>query len=247
MKRTELNIMGMPITVEIRNSKYEIRKVDLGKDIGKVFEYFREVDEKYSPFKSTSEVGKLNRGEKVSDEMRDILRLAHDLKVETNGYFDIERPDGRIDPSGIVKGWAIKNAADILRKLKYKKFFVDAGGDAEIVGGPWKWGIRNPFNKSQIVKVLSLNNCGIATSGTYERGQHIYNPITKETEIPDIVSLTVIGLNIYEADKFSTPAFAMGKGGIKFIEKQKDLEGYMIDKDGVATMTSGFKRYETGR
>lgn len=231
--------MGMPITVQIDDRL----RTTTGRDIEKVFDYFHYVDEKYSPFKNTSEVGKLNRGEPVSDEMKVVLRLAHDLKVETDGYFDIVRPDGKIDPSGIVKGWAIKNAADILSKVGYRKFFVDAGGDAEIVGGPWKWGIRNPFNKSEIVKVLNLSNCGIATSGTYERGQHIYNPITKKTEISDIVSLTVIGPNVFEADKFSTPAFAMGKVGIEFIESLPGFDGYMIDKDGIATMTSGFDEY----
>ena len=217
--------MNMPVTVEILDTKI------LEGDIEKVFDYFREVDEKYSPFKTTSEVAKLNRGELVSDEMKVILRQAQDLKISTDGYFDIVRPDGKIDPSGIVKGWAIKNAAQILKKAGYKKFFVDAGGDAEIVGKNWKWGIRNPFNRSQIIKVLSLSDCGIATSGTYERGQHIYNPITKNTEITDIVSLTVIGPDVFEADKFTTPAFAMGKVGIGLIEAREGLEGYMIDKD----------------
>lgn len=231
--------MGMPITVEIRNTKSKIQE----DDIEKVFNYFRYVDEKYSPFKETSEVAKLNSGEKVSKEMTKILRQAQDLKIQTNGYFDIKKPNGKIDPSGIVKGWAIKNGADILRRLGRKKFFVDAGGDAEIVGGPWKWGIRNPFNVHEIVKILKLSNCGIATSGTYERGQHIYDPVGKKTEITDIVSLTVIGPNVYEADKFSTPAFAMGKAGIDFIEKLAGFEGYMIDKDGIATMTSGFNKY----
>lgn len=238
MKQIRL-IMDMPVTVKI--AKNEERKTK--KDVEKVFEYFRYIDTEYSPFKETSQVGKLNRGEKVSGEMEEILRLAQDLKVATDGYFDIKKPDGIIDPSGIVKGWAIKNAADILRQLGYTRFYVDAGGDAEIVGKNWKWGIRNPFNKSEIVKVLNLSDCGIATSGTYERGQHIYNPITKKAEITDIVSLTVIGPNVYEADKFATPAFAMGRTGIEFIEKQKNLEGYMIDRNGIATMTSGLGKY----
>ena len=55
--------------------------------------------------------------------------------------------------------------------------------------------------------------------------------------------MTIIGPNVYEADRFSTPAFAMGRNGIKFIEKQKGLEGYMIANDGVATYTSGFNKY----
>lgn len=229
----------MPITIKIAQN--EERKTK--KDLEKVFDYFRYVDAQYSPFKEDSQVAKLNRGEEVSIEMKEILRLAQNLKDQTNRYFDVHRPDGKIDPSGIVKGWAIKNAAEILKKLGYTRFYVDAGGDAEIVGKNWKWGIRNPFNVQEIVKVLELSDCGIATSGTYERGQHIYDPVGKKNEINDIVSMTVIGPNVFEADKFSTPAFAMGKKGIEFIEKREGLEGYMIDSKGVATMTSGFDRY----
>lgn len=236
MKRTEL-IMGMPVTVEIRDGKPKIG------DIEKVFAYFRSIDEKYSPYKDNSEVAKLNRREEVSLEMKRILSLAADLKEETGGYFDIQKPDGGIDPSGIVKGWAIKIAAEILRDIGYKKFYIDAGGDAEIVGRGWTWGIRNPFDKLENVKVLTLGNSGIATSGTYERGNHIYNPLTGFYMIPGIVSLTVIGPNVFEADKYATPAFAMGRAGIEFIEKKEGLEGYMIDKRGVATMTSGFSGY----
>lgn len=235
--KKEAVIMGMPVTIEIRDEDASDESID------QTFDYLRYVDEQYSPFKVTSEVAKYNRGEKVSKEMAQILRQAQDLKNMTGGYFDIKKPNGKIDPSGIVKGWAIKNAADILRKKGYKKFFVDVAGDAEIVGKNWKWGIRNPFNKKEIVKVLNLSNLGIATSGTYERGQHIYNPVTKKTEITDIVSLTVIGPNVYEADKLSTPAFAMGKEGINWIERQEGFEGYMIDKDGIATITSGFEKY----
>lgn len=239
IKRTA-SIMGMPITVEVKG---EWQEVKVEQDIKRVFKYFKWVDETYSPFKETSEVGKHNRGEDTSDEYKSLLKMAEELKKETNGYFDIVKPNGKIDPSGIVKGWAIKNAADILRKEGYKNFFVDAGGDAEIVGKNWKWGIRNPFNVKEIIKIIKLSNCGIATSGTYERGQHIYNPITKKTEITDILSLTVIGPNVYEADKYSTPAFAMGKEGINFIEGLKGFEGYMIDKNGIATMTSGFHKF----
>lgn len=245
MKLTQ-TIMAMPVIVEIRDSGLDINKTK--KDIEKVFKYFRWVDEKYSPFKTTSEVAKLNRGENVSSGMKKILDLCEETNKLTEGYFDITGHDGKLDPSGLVKGWAIKGGADILRKLGYKKFFVEIAGDTEIVGGPWKWGITNPFNKKQIVKVLKLENVGIATSGTYERGQHIWNPITKKPEITDIVSLTIIGTDVYEADRFATAAFAMGRSGINFIENLKDFEGYMVDSNGIATMTSGFKKYvQTGR
>ena len=59
----------------------------------------------------------------------------------------------------------------------------------------------------------------------------------------DIVSLTVIGSNIYEADRFATAAFAMGNKGIDFIQATTNVEGYSIDRNGVATMTSGFEKF----
>jgi FAD:protein FMN transferase len=93
------------------------------------------------------------------------------------------------------------------------------------------------------VKVLSVTDCGVATSGTYVRGQHIYNPKQAGQLITDIVGLTVIGPDIYEADRFATAAFAMGRESIQFIERLDGFEGYMIDRDGQATFTSGFTRY----
>ena len=110
-------------------------------------------------------------------------------------------------------------------------------------GQDWRVGIRNPFNMDEIVKVLSATECGVATSGTYVRGQHIYNPKDEGQLVLDILSLTVIGPDIYEADRFATAAFVMGKAGIAFIESLEGFEGYMIDKDKRATYTSGFERY----
>jgi thiamine biosynthesis lipoprotein len=60
-------------------------------------------------------------------------------------------------------------------------------------------------------------------------------------------SITIIGPNVYEADRFATPAFVMGENAIAFIEKQKGLEGYIIDNKGEATMTSGFEKYTNAK
>ena len=56
-------------------------------------------------------------------------------------------------------------------------------------------------------------------------------------------SLTVIGPNVYEADRFATAAFAMGRDGIVFIDGIPGLEGYMITDEKTATMTRGFSEY----
>jgi thiamine biosynthesis lipoprotein len=243
LKETRI-LMGMPVTVAIADASA------VQNDSEKIFEYFRGVDERFSPFKETSETSSVNEKlprEKWSEDMREIVALAEKTKRETGGYFDLMTPDGKFNPVGIVKGWAIKNAADILRRAGFKDFFVDAGGDIEASGKnekgeKWNVGIKNPFKQDEIVKTIFLADQGIATSGTYIRGDHIYDPHTGR-RASDILSLTVVGPDACEADRFATGAFAMGKDGILFIERRHGLEGYMIDKNGIATMTSGFGKY----
>jgi thiamine biosynthesis lipoprotein len=179
--------------------------------------------------------------------MQTIFEFSEQTRQETNGYFNIQH-NGHFDPSGVVKGWSIYNAAQILRQNGFENYYVEAGGDIQMSGrneqgGKWRVGIRNPFNLDEIVKVLSVTNCGVATSGTYVRGQHIYNPLAEDESITDILSLTVIGPDIYEADRFATAAFAMGRNGIHFIECLEGFEGYMIDKNKLATFTTGLEKW----
>jgi thiamine biosynthesis lipoprotein len=236
--------MGMPICVEI---------LDAGAtrdDLEAVYAYFAQVDEIFSPFRGTSEVSRLNRGqlsaEEFSDDLRTVLALCEQTRQETDGYFDITR-EGVCDPSGLVKGWAIQQAAMLLTLRGWRDFYVDAGGDAQISGindgRPWRVGIRNPFNHQQHVKVLAISDLGVATSRTAISGQHIYDPHQPQVPLLDIAGITVIGPNVYEADRSATAAFAMRRRGIQFVEARPELEGYMIDVGGHATYTSGFERY----
>ncbi len=244
MKQTRL-MMGMPITVEIVNCKVKLFHFQ------EIFNYFQYIDDTFSTYKENSEISKINRGlltkSQYSRDMQTILDLAERTRQDTQGYFDIHRGD-KIDPSGIVKGWAIYQAALSLKQKGFTDYYVDAGGDIQVSGlnshhQPWIVGIRNPFNREEIVKVVSLKGKGIATSGTYIRGAHIYNPQDKTDNLAEVISFTVIGPNVYEADRFATAAFAMGKKGIEFIEKLSGFEGYMIDKKSIATMTSKFSEY----
>lgn len=233
--------MGMPITVEVVGDAR-------GEAAEAAFQYFVAVDARFSPYKPDSEVSAMNRGElapgAISAELTEVLGLAELTRHETMGYFDIRRPDGRVDPSGLVKGWAIRNAARHIEALGFHNYCVEAGGDLQCrghnaQGRRWRVGIRNPFIADQIVKVLVPGDAGVATSGAYVRGAHIYNPHDRAAASDDIASLTVVGPDIYEADRFATAAFAMGRDGIAFIKSTHELEGYAIDRQGVATMTAG--------
>lgn len=238
--------MGMPVNVEIVDAKAKQKHFDA------VFDYLVAVDKRFSTYKTDSEISKINRGEilpaKYSKEMKEVFKLCEETKKETLGFFDIEKPDGLLDPSGLVKGWAIYNAGKILKKFGLRNFYVDVAGDIEVSGKngegkDWSIGVRNPFRLDQIVKIIYPRGKGVATSGTYMRGEHIYNPHIKGSVETDIVSLTVIGPNVYEADRFSTPAFAMGEVGLSFLSKLPGFDGFAIYKNGMSKMTRGFEKY----
>ena len=240
--------MGMPVILEVIDT-HATKETFEG-----IFNYFTEVDERFSTYKNTSEVMRFNRGEiterDLSAEMREVLALAERTREETDGYFNIAKSDGTIDPSGIVKGWAIQKAAEKLRAHSFKNFYLEIGGDIQTAGTnaegkEWRVGIRNPFTRDEIVKTLYPRASGIATSGTYARGAHIYNPHEPETSPGELVSITVVGKNILEADRFATAAFAMGKRGLLFIENLPGFEAYGIDPSGIATMTTGFAALTT--
>ena len=130
--------------------------------------------------------------------------------------------------------------------LQYQNFYVEIAGDVHIsglrAGKKWKVGIKNPFVSGEIIKVFELTNCGLATSGTYARGSHIYDPVNKRDAV-EVASISVIASNVFDADRMATAAFAMGEKGIKFIESLKGYEGYMVKNDRTAVITSGVSKF----
>jgi FAD:protein FMN transferase len=238
-------MMGMPITVEI----IETPDDELGQ---RVFDWFDHVDKRFSPFIEGSEVCRFSRGEigsgDLSDEMEEVLALAEATRIESHGAFNITRPTGFVDPSGIVKGWAISKAAKMIAATGARNFYVEAGGDIQAsgltdIGEAWTVGIQSPFNAREIIKVVALSGQGIATSGTYVRGDHIYDPREPGRKLDDVASISVIAEDVVDADRFATAAFAMGREGIYFLEGLSGIEGYMVDAGGIATQTSGFGRF----
>lgn len=244
--KKEATIMAMPVKMNIVDENVK------NSDFDDVFSYLRYMDEKFSTYKETSEITAINKGKlsekKISQDMKKILVLGKQTKKETNGYFDM-KINGKIDPAGIVKGLAIFESSKMLLQKGFQNFYIEIAGDIEVrgkndKGKKWKIGIENPFNRKEIIKVIELSDRGIATSGTYIRGTHIYDPVNKKNA-DDIASITVIGPNVYEADRFATAVFAMGKAGIEYLEARIGFEGYMITKDKQAYMTSGFEQYLT--
>ena len=232
--------MGMPVTIEVDGAG----EAAVEAAMQAAFDFLRWVDQTFSTYKPDSQISRINAGELVearADEVvREVLAACEEMRRRTEGYFDIHRPGGRIDPSGYVKGWAIRGAAAKLEDTGLRNYFVEAGGDLQVRGSR-RVGIRNPLNRREVVKVLAVTDGAVATSGTYERGEHIYDPHTGGPAT-ELASMTVVGPDIVTADVFATAAFAMGTRGAEWVATQ-GLECYAIGHDGQATFTPGLRQY----
>jgi thiamine biosynthesis lipoprotein len=234
-------VMGMPVTADVVGDSVEPGALD------EAFGEFELLDRIFSPFIDTSEVSRINRGElvaeKAGDLMIQVVNLCRQYERATDGYFSAWI-GGRFDPSGLVKGWAIDRACSILDKHGYRDFYVDAGGDVQTrgrrtTGQPWRVGIRHPVERDRVACVVLVSGSAVATSGTYEKGDHIIDPHTGEPAAA-LLSFTVVGPDILQTDVFATAGFAMGMAGLDFIRKTPGYEAFAIDRQLRAWSTPGF-------
>jgi FAD:protein FMN transferase len=155
----------------------DVRDASVAPDaLEQAFEYLRGVDARFSPYKPESEVSRLIRGEIVeSDASRDlaeVLAMSEEIRRASEGYFDIRRhrPDGRPDPTGLVKGWSLEHAGRILEAAGARNHCINGGGDIvargeAAPGRAWRIGIRHPLIADALATVLAIRDGAVATSG----------------------------------------------------------------------------------
>jgi FAD:protein FMN transferase len=214
------------------------------------------VDRVFSPYRPDSDVSRLAAGTVTVDgcapEVAEVIDGCAFVAELSGGYFT-DHPSGRFDPTGYVKGWAIERAAALLSAAGSASHLVNGGGDVQCVGHRpgqagsgqaggelWRVGISDPFRPGQLALVLAAADCGIATSGVAERGDHIVNPRTGR-QAQGLASLTVAGPSLTLADAFATAAFAMGPDLARtWTESLDGYEAFAITADGETWHTSGF-------
>lgn len=250
VRRVE-QIMGTAISFDVRDPEVAPAALD------EAFEYLRDIDSRFSTYKPDSEVSRLSRGdiaeEGCSPDLRHVLDLCDKIRETSQGYFDIRghRQDGGLDPSGLVKGWALENAARILETAGACNYCINGGGDIVIRGEaapatPWRIGIRHPLAAEKVVTVVSVRNGAVATSGAYERGEHVRDPFTGKAP-NGVLSITIVGPSLTYADAYATAAFAMGPTGLAWVAGLAGYAGCAITADpdgsnGRLTWTPGFER-----
>lgn len=171
-------------------------------------------DETYSLYRDDSPLSRLARGEvalaDLDVEIRDTYSRTIEWRNRTSGAFTPHRADGVIDLSGIVKADAIAAGAQVLRAHGITEFSLNVGGDILVAGdGDWPTAIGHPTDPSEMMTGVILNSdwCAIATSGTHDRGEHIWRTVT---DGPTIISATVISNDIVTSDVWATAIISGG-------------------------------------
>ena len=215
------HIMGTAVTIDARAPFTEEAVLDAA------FASVRDIDARFSLYREDSELSRLARGEiaisDLSPDVRWVLAASDDLARTSGGAFDARRhrPDGIVDPSGLVKGWAVESAAQLLVERGARNLFMAAGGDIVTRGRPspgqgWRIGIQHPTVKGSVAAVLAMGDGAVATSGLYERGEHIVDPRTGAAPV-GLLSMTVVGPDLAWADAYATAGFVMGLDGLAWV------------------------------
>ncbi|MFD4263949.1 FAD:protein FMN transferase [Streptomyces sp. NPDC058534] len=211
----------------------------------------RRADEVFSTYRDDSQVSRLAHDEVTVDacapEVAEVLELAAEAERVSDGWFST-RYGGRLDPTGIVKGWAVERAARRIAAAGATGVSLNGGGDVQLLGSPgsgrpWRVGVSDPLRPGGLAAVVSAAGAAelaVATSGSAERGAHVVDPRTGRSAVTDLLSVTVVAPRLTWADCWATAAFAMGsREGLRWLESLSGVEGLLITAGDEVRCTGG--------
>jgi thiamine biosynthesis lipoprotein len=239
--------MGTVFSLDVRGGEPAVVRAALQEAVAGL----HRVDEVFSTYRDDSQISRLARGElsvgECDAEVAEVLELAAEAERVSEGWFS-PRYRGRLDPTGVVKGWATERAARRLAAAGVTGVSVNGGGDVQLLGGPgagrpWRVGVSDPLRPGGLAAVVSAagaSELAVATSGTAERGDHIVDPRTGRSAVTDLVSVTVVAPRLTWADCWATAAFAMGsREGLRWLESLPDVEALLITAGDEVRCTGG--------
>jgi thiamine biosynthesis lipoprotein len=237
------HVMGLPVSVRIEGEGRGTDPVDPAEAADRVFAWLREADARFSPFLADSEVSRFDRGEVAADglspDLAEILDLCERYRAESGGAFQVRLPGRGLDPCAVVKGWAVERAAELLRAAGVTTFCLNAGGDVVAAGRPWRVGVRHPERADRVCVVVEVADGAVATSGRYERGDHIFDGRTGRAAT-GLLGLTVVAASLTEADAVATTGFAMGVEGVEWAAAREGCEVFAVDAGRRVLRSPGF-------
>ena len=240
--------MGTVFTIDIRDTG------DWNDAVGDVVAWLHHVDATFSTYRTDSDIARVRRGElrvpAAHPDVAAVLDLCADVQATTGGAFNA-MPLGQLDPTGIVKGWAVERASRLLRQHATANHAVNGGGDMQLAGEAapgraWNVGIADPHKPGRVLRVVTGRDLAVATSGTAERGLHIVDPFTGKPA-DALASVTVVGPSLALADAYATAAFVLGGQALSWIDGVPGYEGMLVAADGSIRASKRWHHYVGGQ
>ncbi len=232
-------VMGTAVTISLPSDHSGLLEA--------AFDRLRWVDHTFSVHSDDSEISRLGSGALSIDDahplVQRVLDTCDELEATTAGWFRPRAPElGRpLDPSAYVKGWAVDLVIDDLIAAGVRSASVVAGGDAAVIGTrpdgtPWRAGIKRP-DTDRLAAVVGLVDAAVATSGAYERGNHIWGPTDYR-----YLAVSVVGPSLGTADAVATALFADGGTDLSWLGNFGLYEHLAIHPDLNMHLTPGMQR-----
>jgi len=224
--------------------------------VAAVEQVFLAHDRTFSLYRPGSEASAIARGElalgHASEDMRHTHAEALRWRLDTEGAFTPERPDGVLDLSGIVKAQAITEAGTVLLALGLQDWCLNAGGDVLAHGSPqpggsepWRAGVVDPADRGALITAFPLGPAtsrnALATSGTAERGGHIWVAGLMRTASSGFRQVSVAAEDIVTADVLATAIMAGGRRTLDIATERWDVDVLAVTDDGGLLATPGFR------
>ena len=222
--------MGTAVLFDVRDAEPDDGTVD------RAVAYLRSMESIFSTYQPDSEVSRLRDGRlalmDADPVVREVLERCDRIRRETDSAFD-HRSGADLDPSGYVKGWAIEGAARIMSDGGTHSFVISAGGDIIARGTPpggtaWTAAIRDPEDVDAVLGTVTLTDSAIATSGRYERGDHIWTTLD---DADALTSVSVLGPDLGIADAVATAIFAGGLCDATWLGRFGDYQFVAVTED----------------
>jgi len=206
-----------------------------------------QADAVFSTWNPRSPVSRMRRGESALEdlpsEVGEVLGLCAAARAATDGWFDPWAAPGGVDPTGLVKGWAVARALAVMQEAGLTAAIANGGGDIAVCGEPpdqpggWRIGIRHPWRPDGLAAIIANVTSAVATSGRYERGHHLYSPAGRPAAA--VASATVTGPSLAMADAYATALAVGGDAVMPLIDALDGYEAYLIRADGTEAETGG--------
>lgn len=258
--RQTVHAMAMPFFVEIVRDEGGEGGVTEDACAGAVAAFHRDLtwaDDVFSLWRDDTPLCRLARHEITVDDcppaVGEVLAECERFRILTDGAFDARRPDGVLDPTGIVKTWAVARAAWRLEALGSVGWLIGASGDVLVSGFgpgrvPWRVGIADPRETGDPQGGPNLGRLplgggvdaaflALATSGTAQHGEHIWNPATGRMQ-SEYAQASVVGSDLVECDAWAT-AIVAGGADVALAAQRRGLEVLCIPHGGAQAGQAG--------